>query len=275
MNTKALLTFVAFIACCFFGMKWYRGVICDTCATTPNTAAVTPTVSPAAADLPPYYYTGKNGRDIGFSNSFPSFKDSVVANLAADEKLVVKGYWYAGEDTAGVGDLGILRANRLKDTLSKFISPDKISCVSVFIDKANDADIYRGALVEKLMQPKLGSDSTTSVLADGKLIIYFPTNSTKNTFDRQTEKNIADIVSIANSSGKTLYISGHTDSQGQADKNLVLSQNRADKLKNILVGRGVKAEQIKTEGKGQTVPISDNGTAEGRALNRRAEVIIQ
>jgi outer membrane protein OmpA-like peptidoglycan-associated protein len=274
MNIKALLAFVGFLACCLFGMRWYRGIICDTCGTTPNTATavVTPTET---GDLHPYYYTGKNGKDIGFSNSFPAFKDSVVANLAADEKLVVKGYWYAGEDTAGIGDLGMLRANRLKDTLSKFISPDRISCVSVFIDKANDANVYRGALVEKALQPKLSNDSTTSIMANGKLIVYFPSNSTKNTFDRQTEKNIADIVSIANSSGKTLYISGHTDTQGKPDKNLVLSQNRADKLKDILVKRGVKADQIKTEGKGQTDPISDNGTAQGRAFNRRAEVIIQ
>jgi outer membrane protein OmpA-like peptidoglycan-associated protein len=274
MNIKALLTLAAFLACCLFGMQWYRGVICDTCGTAPNTAnaVVTPTET---AELPPYYYTGKNGKDLGFSNSFPSFKDSVLANLAADEKLVVKGYWYAGEDTAGIGDLGMLRANRLKDTLSKFISPERISCISVYIDKVNDENVYRGALVEKALQPKLSNDSTTSVMANGKLIVYFPTNSTKNTFDSQTEKNIADIVNIANSTGKTIYISGHTDSQGMPDKNLVLSQNRANKLKDILVKRGVKAEQIKTEGKGQTDPLSDNGTANGRALNRRAEVIIQ
>jgi outer membrane protein OmpA-like peptidoglycan-associated protein len=271
MNTKALLTLVAFIGLCLWGTSWYRGVICENCGTAANTTVTTP----VTADLPPYYFTGKNGKEIGYSNSFPAFKDSVIANLAADEKLVVKGYWYAGEDTTGIGDLGMWRANRLKESLSKFISPDRISCVSVFIDKANEANVYRGALVEKTIQPKMSKDSTTSVMANGKLIVYFPTNSTKNIFDSQTEKNIADIVAMAASSGKTIYISGHTDSQGKADKNLELSQNRANKLKDLLIQRGVKAAQIQTVGKGQIEPIADNGSADGRALNRRAEVIFQ
>jgi outer membrane protein OmpA-like peptidoglycan-associated protein len=271
MNTKALLTLAAFIGLCFWGTSWYRSIICENCGATPSTV-ITP---PAAADLPPYYFTGQNGKDIGYSNGFPAFKDSVITNLAAAEKLLIKGYWFAGEDTSGIGDLGMWRANRLKDTLSKFISPDRISCVSVFIDKANEANVFRGALVEKAIQPKMSKDSTTSVMANGKLIVYFPSNSTKNIFDNQTEKNIADIVAMAASSGKTIYISGHTDSQGKADKNLVLSQNRADKLKDLLIQRGVKATQIQTAGKGQSEPIADNGSADGRALNRRAEVIFQ
>ncbi len=271
MNTKALLTLAAFIGLCLWGTSWYRGVICENCGTSPSTVIV----PPVAADLPPYYFMGKNGKDIGYSNGFPAFKDSVIVNLAANEKLLVKGYWYAGEDSTGIGDLGMLRANGLKDTLSKFISPDRINCVSVFIDKTNEADVYRGALVEKAIQPKMSKDSTTSVMANGKLIVYFPTNSTKNIFDSQTEKNIADIVATAASSGKTIYISGHTDSQGNADKNLVLSQNRANKLRDLLIQQGVKATQIQTVGKGQTEPIADNGSADGRALNRRAEVIFQ
>jgi outer membrane protein OmpA-like peptidoglycan-associated protein len=271
MNTKALLTLAAFIGLCLWGTSWYRGLICENCGATPSTVIA----APGAAELPPYYFTGKNGKEISYSNSFPAFKDSVMAGLANNEKLVVKGYWYAGEDTTGIGDLGMWRANRLKDTLSKFISPDRVSCVSVFIDKANEINIYRGALVEKTIQPKMSKDSTTSVMANGKLIVYFPTNSTKNIFDAQTEKNIADIVAMANSSGKTIYVSGHTDSQGKADKNQVLSQNRANKLKDLLIQRGVKAEQIQTIGKGQTEPIADNATADGRALNRRAEVIFQ
>jgi outer membrane protein OmpA-like peptidoglycan-associated protein len=273
MNTKVLLTVAAFIGLLLWGLSWYRGVICQNCATTnANTSVVPP---PVTAELPPYYFTGKNGKEIGFSNSFPAFKDSVLSILAANEKLVVKGYWYAGEDTAGIGDLGMWRANRLKDTLSKFISPDRISCMSVLIDNNKDATVYRGAWIEKALQPKLNNDSTTSVMANGKLIVYFPTNSTKNIFDSQTEKNIADIVAMANSSGKTLFISGHTDSQGNPDKNLLLSQNRANKLRDLLIGRGVKAAQIKTVGKGQTEPIADNASADGRALNRRAEVIFQ
>jgi outer membrane protein OmpA-like peptidoglycan-associated protein len=277
MNTKVLLTIAGFGIACWAGLGWFRNsVVCKTCGATPapNTNAIIPAVS-TAADRLPYYFTGKNGTAIGFSDRFPAFKDSTVNALAADEKLVVKGYWYAGEVAdAGIDDLGMFRAQRLKDTLSKFIDPSRISCVSIFMNEPNDANIYRGASVEKALQPKLSADSTTSVMTNGKLTVYFPTNSTKNIFDRETENNIMNIVNLVKA-GKSLYITGHTDSKGNPDNNMILSEGRAEKLKTILVSRGANAAQIKTEGKGQTEPVSDNATIQGRALNRRAEVLIQ
>jgi OmpA-OmpF porin, OOP family len=275
MNTKSVLTLLAFIACCLLGTAWYKkNVVCKTCEETAAIKTITPPQATVA--YPPYYFKGKNGKVINFSNSFPAFKDSLQSNLAAGEKLLIKGYWYATEDTTGIGDLGMIRANQLKDTLSKIIPAAQISCLSVFINQPIDTNLYRGAALEQLIQPKLGTDSTTSVLNNGRLIVYFPSNSTKNIFDDQTKKNIASIIQIANTNpSKAILIIGHTDAQGNANKNVVLSENRANKLRYLLIKRGLPSAQIKTEGKGQAEPIASNDTEEGKALNRRAEVIFQ
>lgn len=72
----------------------------------------------------------------------------------------------------------------------------------------------------------------------------------------------------------TLKLSGHTDNQGNADKNMELSEKRANAVKRYLVKKGAAADGIITEWFGQTVPIDSNDTPAGRQKNRRVEMKI-
>ena len=69
-----------------------------------------------------------------------------------------------------------------------------------------------------------------------------------------------------------ITVTGYTDSVGNAQSNVKLSQARADAVKAYLAGKGVAASRITTDGKGAADPIADNGSAEGRAKNRRVEI---
>ncbi len=66
-------------------------------------------------------------------------------------------------------------------------------------------------------------------------------------------------------------IDGYTDNVGKPEMNLALSEKRAQSVKAYLVGKGVNAAQLETKGYGETSPIADNKTKEGRAKNRRIE----
>lgn len=72
---------------------------------------------------------------------------------------------------------------------------------------------------------------------------------------------------------KNFEIDGHTDSDGSDEYNQVLSEKRANSVKNFLVSQGVTAE-ITTKGYGESKPVASNDTAEGKQKNRRVEIII-
>jgi flagellar motor protein MotB len=75
---------------------------------------------------------------------------------------------------------------------------------------------------------------------------------------------------------QTVYVNiiGHTDNQGGDAHNLTLSKNRADVVMKYLSTKGIAVSRMTCEGMGATRPIADNSTEEGRAMNRRTEIII-
>lgn len=76
------------------------------------------------------------------------------------------------------------------------------------------------------------------------------------------------------SDDKKIVVEGHTDSMGSDADNLKLSQARAEAVRTHLVSKGVKADRITAVGKGESTPIADNKSPEGRANNRRVEIVV-
>jgi outer membrane protein OmpA-like peptidoglycan-associated protein len=71
-----------------------------------------------------------------------------------------------------------------------------------------------------------------------------------------------------------MEIGGHTDSTGSHEHNMVLSEKRALSVVNYLINKGIEKERLKYKGYGNSIPVGDNNTEEGRQLNRRTEAKI-
>jgi outer membrane protein OmpA-like peptidoglycan-associated protein len=72
-----------------------------------------------------------------------------------------------------------------------------------------------------------------------------------------------------------LVIEGHTDSQGSAALNQELSKNRAEAVRVYLISHGIAGDRVTSQGLGPSRPIADNASPEGRANNRRVEIVVQ
>ena len=91
---------------------------------------------------------------------------------------------------------------------------------------------------------------------------------------RRRLDEVADALN-KNDSTAQIVVEGHTDSKGSDSYNLELSARRAEAVRSHLVSRGIDESRIRAEGLGLTRPVADNKSAEGRANNRRVEIIVQ
>ena len=100
--------------------------------------------------------------------------------------------------------------------------------------------------------------------------VEFATGSANLTDDSVYELN--NLVDILNEySDMKIELAGHTDNEGEPADNMVLSNDRANAVLNYLVDNGVDAARLVANGYGETRPVADNATEEGRQLNRRTE----
>jgi outer membrane protein OmpA-like peptidoglycan-associated protein len=83
------------------------------------------------------------------------------------------------------------------------------------------------------------------------------------------------VVFLNNYPDRTVAVEGHTDNVGSLDMNQMLSQHRADSVRSYLIQHGVESRRITASGMGETQPVADNQSANGRQQNRRVEVIIK
>lgn len=103
--------------------------------------------------------------------------------------------------------------------------------------------------------------------------LFFATNKTY--ILPQSEASMASLANfLLMNPSVTIHIIGHTDAVGTDEANQILSEGRANAVRNDLIKRGVAAERMTAEGKGEKEPVADNDTEEGRQLNRRVEFII-
>ena len=76
-------------------------------------------------------------------------------------------------------------------------------------------------------------------------------------------------------SERTILIEGHSDSKGPASLNQDLSERRATSVRGYLVSRGVPPGRVRSVGLGSSRSVADNASAEGRANNRRVEIVLE
>lgn len=90
------------------------------------------------------------------------------------------------------------------------------------------------------------------------------------------QSKLEEVVKALNEQGyKSILVEGHTDARGSDSANLILSERRAEAVRSFMVSRGIEASKISSQGIGEARPIASNDSADGRANNRRVELVVQ
>jgi OmpA-OmpF porin, OOP family len=138
-------------------------------------------------------------------------------------------------------------------------------------DYENDAQHY---LITNLKLAEAGADTRHKLIETGTFStneILFDTN--KATIKSSSEKILAELGEALKLTPEfKVMIIGHTDGDGKEADNQKLSEKRAESVKNCLVSKfGIDVSRIQTSGKGESHPLADNTSEDGKAKNRRVE----
>jgi OmpA-OmpF porin, OOP family len=110
--------------------------------------------------------------------------------------------------------------------------------------------------------------------AKGRVALYINFDTDKATLRPDAQPIIAEVNKLLTSDDSLkLSIEGHTDNSGAAEHNRTLATARARSVLGALVGLGVDPSRLASKGFGPDKPIADNSTDEGRAKNRRVELV--
>tara|TARA_R110002020_G_scaffold327121_4_gene542842 strand:+ start:20337 stop:21014 length:678 start_codon:yes stop_codon:yes gene_type:complete len=139
-----------------------------------------------------------------------------------------------------------------------------------------------GALLDKQerdLRASLGNDNVTINNTGDRLIVTLPQDILFATGSSAVRPDLQrDLAAVAGNlqayPDSTVQIIGHTDSDGEASFNQQLSESRANAVASVLLNNGISSRRIQSYGRGESQPIASNLNAQGKAQNRRVEIVI-
>lgn len=193
----------------------------------------------------------------------------------------------AAKDTDDAGkQLGATQAQRLEDTTARLQSAQGTlkdtqgalvrTAADLDKEKVARADAEHKAQVamadlQRIASVKKEDRGMVITLSGG---VLFATDKNDVQASAMPQLNQVGDALVKSSPDSTITVEGHTDSQGAPGYNHDLSQRRADAVAAYLVSRGIARDRITARGIGPDRPVANNGTVDGRAQNRRVEIVV-
>lgn len=208
---------------------------------------------------------------------------------------IVGKYLVSEENNSSAINLGKARANQIRSILIEKhgVSPNQLTysgrqvshLTSLQQHPSFKNDLLIGPIDFVFSQQATDNASTATTerleqLEKDLLItprcLYFETGKNKLIIDDQFRAYFEDVIFyLENTPTAFIECSGHTDNQGDATKNLILSKERAAFVAEYFAQQRIPISKIKTISSGEQYPIKSNATAKGRAKNRRVEILVK
>lgn len=193
----------------------------------------------------------------------------------------ITGYYDPKEENSSAfPNLGLARANAVKNYfLSLGVSSKKLNIHGNSKQGllSDEESVVLGPISVTVTENANIKDAQVVVddIKENPIILHFDTGkSTIQLTQTQREKYLDIVRALDKVDNVSILVEGHTDQTGTAEGNLILGEKRAAFIKDYLVKNGVDPIRIQTVSKGQTEPIADNQTEQGRTQNRRIVITV-
>jgi len=298
-----IISLLIFILWAFLGMWWYYS--CSICNIQHQTTYETQKKEHIVNDITEKKAVETNNKFLTINNDsgseifkFPdhltiyrgadsvhipmtsmSYKDSIFnyLNNNQNKQLQLVGWYKKGEwkNNNDKLNLGFDRANYIKNMLVEFgINADKINVKGVQHDYDYTAGTYNGGIelyfkeISKTKALEIDNGVTN-------ITLYTKFNSREFIPDNTLLTYTYDLKNyLQKHANKTVKITGHTDNVGELEDNEIIGRDRATNVMNHFISQGIATTKLQVFSKGELAPIADNNTKEGRAKNRRIEIIV-
>jgi len=174
---------------------------------------------------------------------------------------------------AKAGGMMVGPSTQITPTTMKIVQGDKEAWAEIHFESEREFVL---TIVEKgeMKQEITAGDLLSSLETAGRVALYINFETGKATLQPDAAAIIDQIVvALRNTPALRVSIEGHTDNVGGAAANQQLSTARANAVMAAIVAKGIAAARLSAAGLGQTKPITDNATEDGRAKNRRVELV--
>lgn len=236
----------------------------------------------------PNYYIGECSRNYGIADfvmedgntkSIEGYKTYIFYTFDADQTQELPSFYQVFKNFEN----SLKKHNVKKVYLASqygtlfFKTANKSVWITIECPGEN-ADWYSLTIVEieEMKQDIQASEMLDALNKDGHIALYINFETGKSVIKPESQNIIDQIAEMMiQNPGLKISIEGHTDNAGNAASNQTLSVDRANAAMDALIAKEIDKSRLTAKGFGQNKPIASNDTEEGRALNRRVEIVKQ
>ncbi len=227
-------------------------------------------------DERPLVFNWDNSEPIVNGNTFAEYKEDIINRFSDDQILEIVGHYTSSEtNTSDYENMGLARASKIKELLEDRIPSTKIHLSSSIVDSLDDHKDQNFEAIDFNYKDASSVEAKVEQVDDKTFRVYFPYKSDDPQMNLNIIEYLNDVAEVLKTKNTSVRVTGYTDNVGSQAYNKTLGLQRAMAIKDNLRSKGVAPTQIKIDSRGKLDPIATNETEEGRAKNRRVELIFE
>ena len=254
MNAKAFLIILLFLFWSL-GSGWYY---------VSEVKKVYP-ISKSLVEVKPAILFGFNNAKPIISEKYIEFKQGLLSRIGDFNKLKITGLYSADEiNSTSFENLGIARAIAIQNMLEE-VGQERVTIAAEQIDVLSNVLTVDGVSFRVFVCNEIYEETEFGA-------VIYDVDSLDGGLNISLDNYLKFLSKEENN--RRIDLTGHTDDIGDEGENYRLALKKANIIREALIEKGMLPENINANSKGQSEPVADNSTEEGRSQNRRIELVI-